>query len=93
MSDEREPADDQHGDASIVLYTQPYCGPCRLVEQYLVSRKLAFEVRDVTVDAAALATLEARGYLSTPVTRVGEQWIAGFRRDTFDRAITALSRR
>lgn len=75
---------------AVVLYTQPYCGACRLVEQYLSERQIPFAVRDVSLDASALASLEERGYLSTPVTRVGDQWIAGFRREAFDRALAAL---
>lgn len=76
--------------ASVVLYTQPHCSACRSVERYLVERDVRFDVRDVFDDPSALEDIESRGYLTTPVTRVGVRWIAGFRRAAFDDALAAL---
>ena len=71
----------------IVVYTQPHCSGCREVERYLEQRGVAFTMRDVTEDAAALEEITSRGYMSTPITRVGDRWIAGFRRKEFDRLV------
>jgi len=77
---------------AVVVYTQPHCAPCRQVEAYLRQRAVPFVVRDVVADPDALAVLEARGYMGTPVTRVGDTWIAGFRRDALDQALAVLLR-
>jgi glutaredoxin len=74
----------------VVVYTQPHCSACRQVERYLTQRNIDFEVLDVLSDASALATLEERGYLGTPVTRVGDTWISGFRRAALERALATL---
>jgi glutaredoxin-like protein NrdH len=80
------------GDAGyeIVVYTQPHCASCRQVERYLQARTLAFTVRDVFDDPAALDEITSRGYMSTPVTRIGGRWIAGFREREFERALAGL---
>ena len=54
------------------------------MERYLEERGLAFTVRDVFDDPAALEEISSRGYMSTPVTRIGDRWIAGFRRKEFE---------
>lgn len=78
------------GSVAVVLYTQPHCSACRSVEQYLVGRGVPFEVRDVFENASALEEIEARGYLTTPVTRIGDEWIPGFRRSAFDAALARM---
>lgn len=75
--------------AAVVVYTQPHCAPCRMVEQFLEQHAVAFVTRDVTTDPGALTDLVERGFMATPVTRIGEQWIAGFRRDELSDAIAA----
>jgi len=65
----------------VVLYTQPHCAPCRQVEQLLAGIGVEYGARNVLDDDAALRDLEAQGYLMTPVTRIGSDWIVGFRRD------------
>ena len=76
--------------ASVVVFTQPHCAPCRQVEDYLTGRGVPFIVRDVLADEEALAVLESRGYMGTPVTQIGDHWIAGFRRDALDRALASM---
>lgn len=74
----------------VVLYTQPHCTACRSVERYLDEYGVPYEMRDVFADPNALHEIEERGYLTTPVTRVGERWLAGFRRSDFDAALAAM---
>ncbi len=64
----------------VVVFTQPHCAGCSQVERFLETRGVTFTVRDVSRDAAALEEIVSRGYLSTPVTRIGDRWVAGFRR-------------
>ena len=58
-------------ETAVVLYTQPHCSACRSVERYLMERGITFDVRDVFADLVALSEIEDRGYLTTPVTRIG----------------------
>ncbi len=74
-------------EASIVVYIQPHCGPCHEVERLLVEHGVPFTSRDVSNDPDALAELAARGFMGTPVTRVGDTWIAGLNRGEITRAI------
>jgi glutaredoxin-like protein NrdH len=74
---------------AVELFTQPHCAPCREVERFLQERGVAFVRRDVTADAAALELVVSRGFMATPVTRIGEHWVAGFRRQELERALDA----
>lgn len=73
--------------SDVEVFTQPHCAPCRDVERFLRNRDVAFAVRDVTDDADALEAIVARGFMATPVTRVGERWIGGFRRAELEAAL------
>ena len=53
-------------------------------------RGVAFTVRNVDAEPAALEEISARGYMTTPVTRIGEHWIAGYKRRELERALTAI---
>ncbi len=71
----------------VELFTQEFCGPCRLVEGFLHERGVPFVSRDVDQDRAALDELIARGYMSTPVTRIGDTWVVGFNRRALERLL------
>ncbi len=68
---------------------QTHCASCRQVEKYLRKRDISFVTRDVGADPVALEAIASRGYMSTPVTRIGDEWIAGFKRATFDKLLQA----
>lgn len=72
----------------VVVYTQPHCRGCSEVERFLEERGVAFTVRDVSTDDLALEEIASRGYMSTPVTRIGERWVHGFRRTELERALS-----
>jgi glutaredoxin len=57
------------------------------VERYLDERGIAYTVRDVFAEPHALEEIGSRGYMSTPVTRIGDQWIVGYRRKHLDRLL------
>ncbi len=71
----------------VELFTQAHCAGCRQDEQFLRERGVEFTSRDVGEDPAALDELTSRGYMSTPVTRIGEHWVAGFRKREFERLL------
>ena len=73
----------------VEVFTQPGCAACRQVERYLEQRGVPYEVRDVLEDASALDELMQRGYMQTPVTRCGDQWIAGFDRAALDTLVAS----
>ncbi len=75
---------------TVDLYTQAHCSSCREVERYLESRGVAFKVRSVDTEPAALEEISARGYMTTPVTRIGDHWIAGYKRRELERALKAI---
>ncbi len=71
----------------IVVYTQPHCASCKEMARFLEDRGVPFTVRDVSKDPEALEEITSRGYMSTPVTRIGDHWVAGFRRKQLDRLL------
>ena len=62
------------------------------MERYLEARGLPFTVRDVFADPTALEEMTSRGYMTTPVTRIGDQWVAGFRRKELERLLDGAPR-
>lgn len=52
---------------SVTLYSQPGCGPCVGVEQYLKGSKIPFEKKNIREDEQAAARLVELGYRGTPV--------------------------
>ncbi len=55
---------------SITVYSQPACVQCNATYRWLDRHGLAYEVIDVTADAAAFAAVKALGYLRAPVVIV-----------------------
>jgi len=71
----------------IEVFTQHHCASCRQVEDYLRKRCVAFTTRDVVSDGDALDEIFRRGFLTTPVIRIGQTWVGGFRRDEIERLL------
>lgn len=71
----------------IELFTQQYCSECHEVAQFLQDRGVEFTTRSVDRDPEALELLIAKGYMSTPVVRIGDTWIAGFKRRELERLL------
>lgn len=69
---------------TIEVFTQDCCTPCAQIESYLEEKGVEFIKRDVANDSQALDELVAQGYMTTPVTRIGDAWIAGFKRKALD---------
>ena len=75
----------------VEVFTQSHCGSCRQVEKFLYDRDVAFTVRDVEADPDALDELISKGYMTTPVTRIGDDWVAGFKPDKLATLLAGLS--
>jgi glutaredoxin len=73
----------------IVVYTQPHCSSCNQVEKFLDEEGFNFTSLDVSEDPVALEEITSRGYMSTPIIRIDDTWIAGFNRKKLKKALSA----
>jgi glutaredoxin-like protein NrdH len=51
---------------------------CTMVKEYLSREQVSFEDRDITLDSSAISELQKLGFMTTPVTVIGEKVIVGF---------------
>jgi glutaredoxin len=51
---------------------------CNRTKEFLSQKGIMFEERDVSKDEAALAQLQERGLMTTPVTFVDDEVVVGF---------------
>lgn len=71
--------------SNIIVYTTPTCGFCHMVKQYLGSKNIDFETKDITSDAAAYdEVLEKSDQLGVPVLDIDGTIIVGFDRNRID---------
>ena len=48
------------------------------MKEYLSQKQVSFSDRDITEDPAAISELQKLGFMTTPVTVIGDQVIVGF---------------
>lgn len=70
---------------TITVYSKPACVQCTATTRALEARGLAFDLVDLTEDAAALEAVTAMGYRQAPVVVAGDLHWAGFRPDMIGR--------
>ncbi|AFD00512.1 Glutaredoxin and related protein [Methanocella conradii HZ254] len=67
---------------TLIVYTQPTCGYCRELKEYLAKNNIPYEERDITKDRAAWDELvnkyKAR---ATPLIVYGDKTLLGFNVD------------
>ena len=73
----------------IVVYSSHNCTPCEWVKKYLTSKGLAYAVRMVDEDEAAMADLTKLGFHGTPVTVISGQTFPGFNQKKIEAALVA----
>ncbi|HYG60303.1 MAG TPA: FAD-dependent oxidoreductase [Symbiobacteriaceae bacterium] len=61
------------------LYTSTGCEYCKKIKQFLQSRNVAFEERDILVEPAWLDELAKFGIFGVPALQLGEEWVVGYR--------------
>ena len=61
----------------LIVYTTPLCAPCEALKRILATEGLAFEVKDLMVDAAAAALMERSGIRTTPALGIDGKIYAG----------------
>jgi len=62
---------------------------CDKVKEFLSQNKIEFTDRNIDADALALAELEKLGFMTTPVTVVGDEVVVGFDRDQLEKLLKA----
>lgn len=77
----------------LTVYVSPACPHCRATLEYLTSRQVPFEVRDVTADREALTHLIwITGRATVPAVVAGREVLVGFDGTRLDEMIEALGR-
>lgn len=66
---------------SITVYTKPSCVQCNATYRALDAAGIEYEIRDLTLDPAALGQVKTLGHLQAPVVIAGEDHWSGFRPD------------
>jgi glutaredoxin-like protein NrdH len=61
---------------------------CTKVKEYLSRGHVSFEDRDITMDPSAISELQKLGFMTTPVTVIGEKVIVGFDPQKLAEALT-----
>ena len=73
---------------SVVVYSSPSCGPCKLVKDYLAKIGVMYTVKDIAEDQVALKELvETYHSTNTPTTVIDGQVVIGFNRDRIDKLL------
>ncbi len=61
----------------VVVYSTPLCAPCERLKQYLKSKGVAFEAKDLMMDEDAAERIEDLGIRSSPVLEVDGRFYSG----------------
>jgi glutaredoxin len=61
---------------------------CGKVKEYLSQKQITFDDRDITKDPTAISELQKLGFMTTPVTVVGDKVIVGFDVPKLDEALS-----
>ncbi|MGB8957017.1 MAG: glutaredoxin family protein [Tumebacillaceae bacterium] len=65
-------------DKTIIMYSQPSCGPCFTAKEWLQHQNLPFEVRDIRAEPKYIDELIELGVGMTPAFKIGDEVIVGF---------------
>ena len=75
---------------NITVYSSNMCGACEMVKAFLALRKVTFIERNVSTDLEGRKDLMKMGYVTTPVTIIGDIHISGFDAKQIDEALKDL---
>ncbi|RKD27203.1 Glutaredoxin-like protein, YruB-family [Caminicella sporogenes DSM 14501] len=68
----------------VVVYTSDTCVYCHQAKDYLNSKGIQFEERNVSRDMNARKELMSKGFMGVPVIMVDEEVIQGFDRERLE---------
>lgn len=69
---------------NIIVYSSEQCPHCTTLKNYLTSKGLAYEEKDVIKESVYKNELIKKGYRGVPVTIVDGMEIVGFDREQLD---------
>lgn len=76
----------------VTVYSTPTCPYCHQVKQYLQTRGISFDDRDVSRDAAAAEEMvRLSGQRGVPVILIGDQVVVGFDRARLDAILSSVA--
>lgn len=76
---------------AITVYSKPLCVQCDATKRALNKAGVAYDVVDITEDAAALERIKSMGYVQAPVVITDTDHWSGFRPDKIKAAMTGAT--
>jgi glutaredoxin len=76
----------------IIVYSQPFWGPCAALAEYLTSKGVTFERKDLMIDEEAREELFSLGVRSAPALVVDGEVMTGFDKARIDALLGLWSR-
>ncbi|MBU2548378.1 MAG: thioredoxin family protein [Proteobacteria bacterium] len=71
-------------EPKITVYSQPFCGPCTAMAEYLTGKGVRFTKKDIMIDEEAREELYSLGVRSTPALVVDGQVVVGLNKPKID---------
>ncbi len=62
----------------VILYTQPGCPPCGAEKEFLDSKGVEYEERNIREEPEYIQEMQELGSHSTPTTVIGDEVVIGF---------------
>lgn len=72
---------------NIVIYTSSTCANCHEAMDYLDSKSISYEEKNVSIDPSARKFLLQKKILGVPAIFIGDDFILGFDQDKIDTAL------
>jgi len=74
----------------VTIYTTPTCSFCHMTKGFLKDKGVEFTEIDLTKDQeAARHVVEATGQMGVPVTKIDEEYVIGFDKNTLTSLLEA----
>jgi glutaredoxin-like YruB-family protein len=75
--------------ATLIIYTQPTCGYCKELKEFLDKNSIAYEDRDITKDRSAWDELVNKYKVrATPLVVLGDKTVVGFNPDEIKKLLS-----
>ncbi|SKC84962.1 glutaredoxin family protein [Maledivibacter halophilus] len=71
----------------IVIYTSDTCGYCHMAKDYLKSKGVDYQEKNISSDMNARKELMAQGFMGVPIINVEGEVIEGFDKNRLDQLL------
>jgi glutaredoxin 3 len=79
---------DKNSTAKVIIYGAEWCPPCHMAKNYLKSKGIEYEYRNVEEDQKwGKEAVEKSGQFAIPVIEIGKRIMVGFDRISIDEAL------